>query len=71
MTMQDAIALHGPRQLNNCLYACGMADQLKQVIAFCSRRYNENRDSRNSLAKAHLEIKNRIKDFQLSSADPG
>ncbi len=44
--------------------------KLDAVIAFCSRRYNENRDTRHSVAKAHLETMNRIKDLQLSSADP-
>ena len=47
-----------------------MPSQLKQIIIFCARRYNENRDTRNSLGKAHLEIMNRVKKFQLASADP-
>jgi hypothetical protein len=31
------------------------------IIAFCSRRYNENRDTRPGLAKAHLAIINHAK----------
>ena len=46
-----------------------MADQIRQIIAFCSRRYNENRASRPNLAKAHLAIINRAKDVQLSTGN--
>ncbi len=48
-----------------------MADQLKQVIAFCSKRYNGNRDTRPGLAKAHLAIINRANDVMLSTYNVG
>lgn len=48
-----------------------MADQLKQVIAFCSRRFNENRDTRPGLAKAHLAIINCANDVMLTTYNFG
>jgi hypothetical protein len=48
-----------------------MADQLQQIVAFCSRRYNENRATRPDLAKAHLVIINRANDVILSTYDFG
>ena len=48
-----------------------MADPLKQILAFCSKRYNENRDTRPGLAKAHLAIINRANDVTLSTGQAG
>jgi hypothetical protein len=48
-----------------------VADQLKQIVAFSSRRYNENRATRPGLARAHLAIINRAKDVQLSTGNVG
>lgn len=44
-------------------------DQLTQIIAFCSSRYNENSDTHPGWAKAYLAIMNRIKDLQWSNPD--
>jgi hypothetical protein len=48
-----------------------MPDKLKQIVAFCSKRYNENRDARPVLAKAYLAIINRANDVMLSTGIPG
>lgn len=48
-----------------------MPDQIRQIIAFCSKRYNENRDARPGLAKAHLAIINRAHDVMLSTGIAG
>ena len=48
-----------------------MADQLQQIIAFCSRRYNENHDTRPGLAQAHLAIITRANDVMLSTGIAG
>jgi hypothetical protein len=42
-----------------------MADQLKQIIALSSKRYNENRATRPGLARAHLATINRADDLRL------
>jgi hypothetical protein len=48
-----------------------MLGQLKQIIAFCSKRYNENRDTPPGLAKAHLAIINRANDVMLTTYNFG
>ena len=47
-----------------------MPSQLQQVIAFCSKRYNENRESLPRLAKAYLAIVNFGYDLRISNAEP-
>jgi len=44
-------------------------NQLGAVIAFCSKRYNQNRDRMPALAKAHLAIINRANDVMLTTGN--
>ncbi len=44
-----------------------MPDQIQQIIAFCSKRYNASRNSRPGLAKAHLAIINKANDVKLNT----
>jgi hypothetical protein len=48
-----------------------MSNPMQQIIAFSSGRYNENRDTRPGLAKAHLAIINRDNDVQFSTGNMG
>jgi len=48
-----------------------MSDQLRQIVAFSSKRYNDNRNCRPGLAKAHLAIINRANDVRLSTGKIG
>jgi hypothetical protein len=48
-----------------------ITDELTQIVAFCSRRYNENRDRRPRMTRAYLAIVNKATDVQLSTNDIG
>ncbi len=47
-----------------------MTDRIRQITAFCAKRYNENRATRPALAKAHMAIINTAHDLRLSALDP-
>jgi hypothetical protein len=44
-----------------------MSEQLKPVVAVCSKRYNENRRCGPGLARAHLANINRANDVMLTT----
>ena len=46
-----------------------MPDQLKQIIAFCRKRYQENHDSLPGRATANLLIAQLAGDLQIGHAD--
>ncbi len=48
-----------------------MPNQVQQIIAFCSKRYNPNRETRPGLAKAHQAIINCAKEAQFGASDLG